>query len=257
MISDHYVWLAWSMVFLGLWGIIFAGLADERQKMWHTSLFTMPFGLTEPLFVPRYWNPPTLFNLAQRTGFDIESLIFCFAIGGTSAVLYDLLTGRRSRPMASIERHLPIHRHHLLALASPVIAFLVLVFLPWNPIYPGIIAMAVGAAATILCRPDLKTRTWVGGVLFLVYYAILLQGLRLLSPGYIERVWNLPVLIGTKLFGLPLGLPVEELLFAAFFGMYWSGVYEHLTWHSMAPRNHEPVPSSDRNIRSNIPRTSL
>ena len=100
--------------------------------------------------------------------------------------------------MASAERHLPIHRRHLLALVSPVIAFVALAFLPRNPIYLGIIAMAVGAIATILCRPDLKTRTWVGGVLFLIYYAVLLQGLRLLSPGYIERVWNLPVLMGTK-----------------------------------------------------------
>ena len=53
------------------------------------SVFTMPFGLTEPLFVPRYWDPPSLFNLAATTGFDIESLIFCFAIGGIGAVLYD------------------------------------------------------------------------------------------------------------------------------------------------------------------------
>jgi len=151
---------------------------------------------------------------------------------------------------------LPIHRHHLLALASPVIAFLVLVFLPWNPIYPGIIAMAVGAVATILCRPDLKTRTWAGGLLFLVYYSILLEGLRFSSPGYIERVWNLPMLIGTRVFSLPMGLPVEELLFAAFFGMYWSGVYEHLTWRSMAPRTPERVTSPDRNIDSNTPRTS-
>jgi hypothetical protein len=168
MASDHYVWLAWSIAFLALWAIIFAIFPDERGKMWKTSLSTMPFGLTEPLFVPRYWNPPSLFDLAQKTGFDVESLIFCFAIGGMGAVLYDLLTARRSRPMTSVERHLPIHRHHLLALSSPVIAFVVLVFLPWNPIYPGIIAMAVGAVATILCRPDLKTRTWVGGVLFLV-----------------------------------------------------------------------------------------
>lgn len=45
------------------------------------SLATAFFGLTEPLFVPEYWNPPTLFDLAQRTGFDLESLIFCFGIG--------------------------------------------------------------------------------------------------------------------------------------------------------------------------------
>jgi hypothetical protein len=227
MVSDHYVWFIWSIVFLVLWGIIFAIFPDERRKMWNTSLLTMPFGLTEPLFVPRYWNPPSLFDLAQKTGFDIESLIFCFAIGGMGAVLYDLLTGRRSRPMTIVERHLPIHRHHLLALISPVIAFVVLVFLPWNPIYPGIIAMAVGAVAAILCRPNLKTRTWVGGVLFLVCYSILLQGLRFLSPGYIERVWNLRALTGIKLFGMP----IEELLFALCFGMYWSGVYEHMTQH--------------------------
>jgi hypothetical protein len=200
MISNHYVWFAWSIVFLVLWGIVFAAFPGERRKMWNTSLLTMPFGLTERLFVPRYWNPPGLFDLAQKTGFDIESLIFCFAIGGIGAVLYDLLTGRRSIPMAAGERRLPLHRHHLLALTSPVIAFLALIFFPWNPIYPGVIAMAVGAIATILCRPDLKSRTWIGGILFLVYYSILLEGLRFLSPGYIERVWNLPALIGIRLF---------------------------------------------------------
>jgi len=202
--------VAWSIVFLAPWCIIFVTFPDERRKMWYTSLFTMPFGLTEPLFVPRYWNPPSLFDLAQKTGFDIESLIFCFGIGGVGAVLYDLLTGRRSRLMDENVRHSPLHRHHMLALLSPVVAFVVLVFLPWNPIYPGIVAMAVGAIAAILCRPDLKTKTWVGGVLFLVYYWIFLEGLRFSSPGYIERVWNLPVLIGTKLFGLPLGLPVQD-----------------------------------------------
>jgi len=137
--------------------------------------------------------------------------------------------------MAAAERLLPIHRHHYLALGSPVIAFLLLVFFPWNPIYPGIIAMAVGAIATILCRPDLKARTWVGGVLFLIYYFILLEGLRFSSPGYIERVWNLRALIGIQVFGMP----IEELLFAFSFGMYWSGVYEHLTWRAPSPTREE------------------
>jgi len=86
MSSDHYVWLAWSLVFFGFWGIIFAVFPNERRIIWQTSLVTMPFGLTEPLFVPSYWNPPTLFDLAQRTRFDVKSLIFCFAIGGTGAL---------------------------------------------------------------------------------------------------------------------------------------------------------------------------
>lgn len=104
--------------------------------------------------------------------------------------------------------------------------FLALYFLPWNPIYPGIVSMVVGAPAAIYCRPDLKTKTWVGGVLFVLCYIVLLQGLRWLSPGYIERVWRLDALLGIQVFDMP----IEELLFAAGFGMYWSGVYEHLTW---------------------------
>ena len=43
-----------------------------------------------------------------------------------------------------------------------------------------------------------------------------------------ERVWNLSALSGVLIFGAP----VEELLWAFAFGTYWSGVYEHFTWHA-------------------------
>ena len=42
MADDQYVWLAWA------------------------SIGTAPFGLTEPVFVPEYWSPPSLFDPAQR-----------------------------------------------------------------------------------------------------------------------------------------------------------------------------------------------
>jgi len=80
------------------------------------------FGLTEPIFVPRYWNPPSIFDLAQKTGFDVESLIFCFAIGGVGAALYDLLTGKRSRPMATIEKHLMTSSALVLFMTLPGLA---------------------------------------------------------------------------------------------------------------------------------------
>lgn len=55
--------------------------------MWRVSLATAVFGLTEPIWVPESWNPPSLLELVRRTGFDMESFIFCFAIGGIGAVL--------------------------------------------------------------------------------------------------------------------------------------------------------------------------
>ena len=208
----------------------------------------MPFGFSEPLFVPRYWDPPSLFDLAQRTGFDIESLIFSFAIGGVGAVLYNIITRQDLRPVRIRERRRHRHRYHGLALAVPFLAFPLLSLIGWNPIYPAMLAMALGGAATVICRPDLKWKTWLGGVLFAAYYALFLALLEWSAPGYIERVWNLAALSGIMVAGTPL----EELMFGFAFGAYWSGVYEHLTWRGSGstgpikarPPRHSSSPST-------------
>lgn len=234
MALHEHVWLLWSAAFLIPWAILFYAYRHHRRVMWRVSLATMPFGLTEPLFVPEYWNPPTLFDLAQRTGFDIESLIFCFGIGGVGAVLYSIFSHGRDEPVPPHVKQLPLHRHHYKALLSPIVAFPLLFLFPWNPIYPAIGAMAAGAVATMLCRPDLIKTTWIGGLLFLAYYFIFFLLLEVTAPGYVEHVWNLPDLTGV----LVLGIPLEELLFAITFGFYWSGVYEHLTWRQFASVHH-------------------
>ena len=228
--SDQYVWLIWSSAFLIPWLVVYLSFPSQRRAMLWASLFTTPFGLTEPLFVPEYWMPPSLFDLAENTGFDIESLIFCFGIGGIGSVFYNLLTQKIPQAVAACERHKSLHRHHYKALATPFVVFVALYFFPWNPIYPSIVAMFSGALSTVLCRPDLKRKTWIGGLLFLIYYAIFLAGLEWTAPGYIDRVWNMDVLSGVTVAFMPL----EELLFAIGFGMYWSGVYEHFTWRKLA-----------------------
>ena len=229
MNSDQYVWLLWSSAFLIPWALIYMAFPAQRRAMLWSSLFTMPFGLSEPLFVPEYWMPPSLFDLAENTGFDIESLIFCFGIGGIGSVFYNLLTQKIPQAVGTCERHQTLHRHHYKALATPFFVFIALYFFPWNPIYPSILSMFAGALATVLCRPDLKRKTWIGGLLFLIYYAIFLAGLEWSAPGYIDRIWNLEVLSGVNV-GF---MPIEELLFAVGFGMYWSGVYEHFTWRKL------------------------
>ena len=223
----HYVWLIWSCAFLVPWLILYV-LSDQqlRRGMWWGSVFMGLFGLTEPFFVPQYWNPPSLFELAQRTGFDIESLIFSFAIGGIGTVLYNRVLNRRWESVDSQARRQPGHRLHRWALASPFVLFPVLYLLPWNPIYAAIAAMVLGAIAAVLCRPDLKANTLVGGALFLAIYTIFLLGLKWSAPGYIEQVWNLEALSGAVIYGLPL----EELVFGFSFGLVWTGIYEHFTW---------------------------
>ena len=69
--SYKYAWLIWSAAFLLPWAALFVARPALRRRMVWSSVLTAPFGLTEPLFVPEYWNPPSLFDLAHRTGFDI------------------------------------------------------------------------------------------------------------------------------------------------------------------------------------------
>lgn len=227
----HYVWLIWSSAFLIPWTVLFIARPAFRREMFRVSLLTSLLGLTEPIFVPRYWNPPSLFDLAQHTGFDIESLIFCFAIGGIGAVAYNAILNRAIGDVSCAERYNGRHRWHRLAISAPFIAFPILYFMPWNPIYPGIAAMAIGGVANVLCRPDLLRNTLIGGMLFLLLYASFMLLLVIFAPGYIEAVWHLPALSGVLLGGIPL----EELGFGFSFGLYWAGIYEHLTWRRSIP----------------------
>ena len=229
----HYVWLIWSIAFMVPWVIVYVAFAAYRKQMWWASIVMAPFGLTEPLFVPEYWNPPSLFELAQRTGFDLESIIFSFAIGGIGAVLYNSLMYQRLEPIDAKERQRGWHGWHRSALATPFVLFPILYFLPWNPIYAAIASMVLGAMVAVLCRPDLVRNTLVGGLLFLAFYTVFLLGLKWSAPGYIEQVWNLKALSGVLIYGLPL----EELLFGFSFGLMWTGIFEHVSWQHAKRRS--------------------
>jgi hypothetical protein len=235
--EHHYVWLTWSSTFMVPWLALYVANLRLRAVMWRASAATALFGLTEPIFVPEYWNPPSLFELARHTGFDIESLIFAFALGGIGSVFYNTLTHQHLVPASATERVAPLHRFHLAALLVPLASFVPLYFLPWNPIYPVLVSLLLGAIGSVVCRPSLGRKTVVGALLFLALYGVFMLGLRVITPGYIAEVWNLAALRG----GLVIGIPLEELLFGLLFGAYWTGIYEHFTWSESVTHTHAPV----------------
>lgn len=223
-----YAYLITSILLLVVWLILFWLKPQSCKKMLLVSLLTAPLGLTEPFFVPSYWLPFTLFDLARKTRFDLESLLFSFAVGGIAAILYETFWGQHRGRVSFHEQHQKRHRIHRLALISPIVTFFLLyLFTPLNPIYSSILAMAIGALATWYCRPDLVRAMVTGSLLFLaLYFVVFLVGFVWLFPGYVEAVWNLPVISGI----LVIGVPVEELLFATTLGAMWSSAYEHYNW---------------------------
>ena len=226
---NQYIWLIWSLILIVIWFVIYISLdsKDKKREMLVVSFWTSLLGLTEPLFVPIYWNPPSLFDLASRTGFDIESLIFSFGIGGLAVVLYERIFRSRHTAVSALEHHSPRHRFHIWTLLSaPAILIILLIATNLNPLHSAIIAMIVGGLATWYCRPDLKKKMFTSAFIFLILYFFYFLTLIAISPGYVERVWNLRAISGILIAGIPL----EELLFALSFGFLWSSIYEHITW---------------------------
>lgn len=225
----QYAWLIWSILLAAVWLVVYFSLdaEDKKREMFVVSLWTSLLGLTEPLFVPAYWSPPSLFDLALKTGFDIESLIFSFGIGGLAVVLYERIFKTRHQLMNMTERHSQHHRYHIWAIASaPIIFIALLVATKLNPIYSAAIAMTAGGFATLYCRPDLKRKMLASALIFLGLYFVYFLTLIAMFPGYVQQVWNLKVISGI----LIIGIPIEELMFAFTLGFLWSSIHEHLTW---------------------------
>lgn len=228
----QYAWFVWSMLLIVIWAMVYFSLKTrgEQKRMLVVSLWTSVLGLTEPLFVPEYWSPPSLFDLALRTGFDIESLIFSFGIGGIAVVIYNRIFRVAEEKVPAREQYTHHHRHHLFALLSaPVVLLVLLIATPFNPLYSSIIAMTVGGLAAWYCRLDLKKKMIASAFIFFGIYFVYFLTLIALYPGYVERVWNLSAISGILIFGIPL----EELLFALSFGFIWSSLYEHITWRKL------------------------
>lgn len=134
-----------SIFLLLIWLIIYSLRPYIRKEMLTISSFTMAFSLTGPLFIPEYWNPPTLFNLSATIGVDIESLIFSFAIGGIASVFYEAIFGFNHQKTHHTERHW----FHWLTLMLPPSVFILLHQLTQiNPIYSVSIAMFSGGSFT-------------------------------------------------------------------------------------------------------------
>jgi len=228
----HYAWLIWSLLLIGIWLLVYFRLdsKDKKREMLVVSLWTSLLGLTEPIFVPRYWSPPSLFDLALKTGFDIESLIFSFGIGGLASVIYEQIFRTKHEAIPLDARNYPHECHHLWAIASAPAIFIILLFMTkLNPIYSAAIAMVVGGFFTLYCRPDLKKKMFFSALIFLGLYFVYFHTLIFMYPGYVENVWNLKAISGILIFGVPL----EELMFALSFGFFWSSVYEYLTWRKI------------------------
>jgi hypothetical protein len=248
--------LAFWALTLGI--VLLRGDRDARQEFWWGSFVCSLLGFTEPLFVPAYWDPPSVLSYHR---WDFESFLFCFAIGGISAVLpewrlwrhcfqsidaavwrvvratlapFRRLTGTENPPtdeiLLSAEE---LRRENALLVAMFVGSFGFTAHTGLNVIYNAALASTAMGIYTAWRRPRLRWQVWSGALLFLLIYTVVLQIVERRYPTFYVDHWNLPALSGIWV----LNAPLEEYVFAATFGAFWAPLYE--AW-----RNQRHTPSA-------------
>jgi hypothetical protein len=183
--------------------------------------------LTNILFVPQYWTPPSLFDLDQRIRVGIEDVLWAAAVGGIASVIGEILLKEK----LSAIRKGPRERHYT-PFVVVIVVFIALEF--WRPgktIYNTIVAFAIGALVIAYLRRDLVPSMLVGALSFAVLYFALFLCFLFLYPEFVQRYYNVPNLLGIYLFGVP----IEELLFATTGGAIWSVAYEYVQGYRLGP----------------------
>lgn len=202
-----------------IWLIFFILRKDLRKEILFGGLLAAPFGFSGSLFIPEYWDPITLFDLANKAKFTIEGILFCFSFGGIAAVIFEVFFRKKLVKIKSD------HKTHILPYFSFIIMIIVLEFIfPDKSIYNASIAPILLAIFIGIKRRDLITQMLFGGIAFTLLYLLFFIIFNAIFPGYVENVYTLNNLLGINI----LGTPIEEFIFAFAAGGCWSAFYEYV-----------------------------
>lgn len=218
--SYYYSYLVGTLIFWLAWVACFVvGKAYRSEMRWGT-LIAAPMALTSLLFVPQYWTPPSLFNLDETIRVGIEDFLWAAAVGGLAAIVGEILLKEQLKALRKMR-----HKRHYAPFVIAAVVFLVLRFgLRWKTMNSTIVALAVCAVIIAYLRPNLVRLMLTSAASFtLLYFGLFLMVLAL-YPQFVQRYYTLGNLLGIFV----LGVPIEELLFAASGGAVWSVAYEYV-----------------------------
>lgn len=219
MENMQYAYFIGCLFLLSVWLLFFVLRKDLRKEMFFGSILALPFGLIESLWVPEYWNPPSLFNLMSKYGSGIESFLLCFVCGGVAAVIYEIISRKKVVKIRLKSKYL------FGPYISIIAIFVLLEFLFVDQtIYNVIIALLTGAIIIAVKRKDLIVQIALGGIFFSLVYFLLFAIFNKLFPGYISLTYTLENLWGIMI----LGVPLEEVVTSFGVGAVWSSFYEYI-----------------------------
>lgn len=213
-LGDPHSWYALALIFpLVLWGVLFSARRSARKQMLFMSLFVMPFGLLQPLYRLDYWAPETLW---QWGGFDVESLVYAFCLGGIGSVLFEITSG--------VEYSVHNRKKEVLfGVYSAGLVFFSCAALWWfgvSSILMSVVVLFLSGGILIYRRPDLRRNALLSGALGLVVTVAVYVVILRLFPEALKRWFATELTV--------FAIPVWEMLFAFTAGFFFGPLYEFL-----------------------------
>ena len=209
-----YVYLIGTGIYAVIWIIFYLNRKDLRRKILFSSFFAAPLGIAEKLFIPEYWTPKfQTINIANEL--FLESILFCFFLGGVVSVSYQVLFKEKEFKFKKINPYLT---------ASTLIIFSLYFLRPLNinPMYYVLTSMFLGSFIVMyaLGKKD-STKIIYSAILNTILYGIF----------YFLAWYAFPELPASynfdKLSGILLGgIPIEEFLWIMSYSLFWTPLYE-------------------------------
>ena len=218
--SYTYVYLVGSLLFVPIWALWYWRSPSSRREMLIMSGIFICIGVpSEALLYTRdWWHPATV----TGTLIGVEDVLYSIGNGGYMAALYAVIV----RGQLVVDRQAPSWPLRLAPIAA--IATLPFVLCLGFGVH-SFVAMSIGSLVALgivlIQRTDLVRVAVVSGLVGTALAIPVYIAIEALYPGAIAATWDLPHLSGI----LPLGIPVEDLLWYLYTAALWGTYYKFAT----------------------------
>jgi len=186
-----------------------------------TGLLFLPFFLLDKMLIPNYWQPRVIFDLYNKVGFSLESILFMFTTSGLFAVLYEFVTRKTEKQTFKVD----VSKITLFFVVYIYLTFLVLTNFGLEVhLLSSLIPFVVIIIFIASQRQDLLKPIIVSSILGLGLYFISLLVFSYFFPNFFTNTYNLENLWGIFIIGIPL----EEVLWGLYYPALMACAYEYL-----------------------------
>jgi len=201
------------MLSLTMLGVFLAALALTPMRLRAHALLSgvlaAPFALTSVLLVPSYWDPVRVAVFLAGP----EDLLFTFAGGGLASAASVRLVRRPLTLRPSLRR---IWWRYVAGAVLGLAAGDTCWRMGGTPMTATVMAFCLLTGVVLVRRPELWSLALAGATSYAAVYAAALKLWHVIVPNFGSQ-WNPAGLWGPSVIGLPL----DELVWAAAFGLAW------------------------------------